>query len=109
MDEPDRSLGNIYVNDIILPKLLDLADRNKIVVIVTHSANLAVRTLPYRSILKDYDNTKYLTYIGSPFSDKLINVLDYNDNRIWKEESIEVLEGGEEAFLERGDTYNVKY
>ena len=45
LDEPDRSLGNVYVNSVILPRLLELSNLNKIVVIVTHSANLAVSAL----------------------------------------------------------------
>jgi predicted ATPase len=109
LDEPDRSLGNIYVNDIILPKLLSLADQNKTIVLVTHSANLAVRSLPYCSILKEYDNKRYLTYVGSPFSNSLVDITDEKNTKEWKRESINILEGGEEAFLERGDTYNVRY
>lgn len=107
LDEPDRSLGNVYVNSVILPKLIELANQNKIVVIVTHSANLAVRSLPYCSILKDYVNKTYKTYIGNPYMNSMINVYNSNDLKDWKFESIQILEGGKEAFLERGDTYNV--
>jgi len=108
LDEPDRSLGNVYVNGVILPRLLELANQNKIVVIVTHSANLAVRALPFCSILKDYDNKIYKTYIGSPFLDKMFNIIDKSEIKDWKHESIEILEGGKDAFLERGDTYDVR-
>jgi predicted ATPase len=107
LDEPDRSLGNVYVNSVILPKLLELANQKKIVVIVTHSANLAVRALPFCSILKDYDNKIYKTYIGSPFLDKMVNIEVHSEVKDWKHESIEILEGGKDAFLERGDTYDV--
>ena len=108
LDEPDRSLGNVYVNSVILPKLLELSNQNKIVVIVTHSANLAVRALPFCSILKDYDNKIYKTYIGSPFLNNMINIIDDKETKDWKHESIEILEGGKDAFLERGDTYDVR-
>jgi hypothetical protein len=108
LDEPDRSLGNVYVNSVILPRLLELSNLNKIVVIVTHSANLAVRALPFCSILKDYDNKVYKTYIGSPFLNNMKNVLNDKEIKDWKHESIEILEGGKDAFLERGDTYDVR-
>ena len=105
LDEPEKSLGNTYVNDIIVPKLVSLAKSKKVVVVVTHNANIAVRTFPYTSILKTYIDGKYITYVGNPFVDKLVQIGNENNTLNWKEESIKILEGGKLAFDERGEIY----
>ena len=105
LDEPEKSLGNNYVNDFLVSRLNDLAKMKKVVIVATHNANIAVRTMPYRSILKVYDNGEYKTYVGNPYVNKLTNISDKNDFRNWKEESIKILEGGKEAFEERKDIY----
>lgn len=105
LDEPEKSLGNNYVSDVLVARLNDLAKMKKVVVVATHNANVAVRTMPYRSILKVYDNGEYKTYVGNPFINKLVNIKDTNDMKDWKEESIRILEGGKEAFEERSDIY----
>jgi len=105
LDEPEKSLGNNYVSDVLVSRLNDLAKMKKVVVVATHNANVAVRTMPYRSILKVYDNGEYKTFIGNPYVNKLVNIKDENDYKDWKEESIRILEGGKEAFEERSDIY----
>jgi len=105
LDEPEKSLGNNYVSDVLVSRLNDLAKMKKVVVVATHNANVAVRTMPYRSILKVYDNGEYKTFIGNPYVNKLVNIKDENDYKDWKEESIRILEGGKEAFDERSDIY----
>lgn len=105
LDEPEKSLGNTYVNDVLVSKINELSKHKKTVIIVTHNANIAVRTFPYRSILKEYSNGEYKTYVGNPFTNKLINTKDNTDTKEWKEESIKILEGGKEAFEERGEIY----
>lgn len=105
LDEPEKSLGNNYVSDILVKRLNDLAKMKKVVVVATHNANIAVRTMPYRSILKVYDNGEYKTYIGNPYVNKLVNIKNMADIKDWKAESIRILEGGKEAFDERSDIY----
>lgn len=105
LDEPEKSLGNNYISEVLVGKLNDLAKRKKVVIVVTHNANIAVRTLPYRSILKTYDNGVYKTYIGNPYTNQLINIKDDTDCKNWKDESIKILEGGKDAFDERSDIY----
>ena len=46
LDEPERSLGNEYINDVIVPLIKERARAGKKVFISTHDANIAVRTLP---------------------------------------------------------------
>lgn len=104
-DEPELGLGNSYIDSIIRPALSALGKRNKIVVIATHNANIAVRTLPYATILRVYDNGMFNTYIGNPFINNLINIKDISDAKYWKDESMRILEGSEEAFYERRDIY----
>lgn len=104
-DEPELGMGNSYIDATIRPQISDLARRHKTVVIATHNANLAVRTLPYMSIFRKYENGNYYTYVGNPFRNELINLDDEGDLLNWTVESMHTLEGGKEAFYERKDIY----
>ncbi|MEG0361822.1 MAG: hypothetical protein RR602_09315 [Longicatena sp.] len=105
LDEPELSVGHSYINEVIVPKLIDLSKLGKKVILSTHDANIAVRTLPLQSIYREYRESKYFTYIGSTFTDSLSNIMDDNDTYSWTNKSISTLEGGELAFLERGEIY----
>jgi len=105
LDEPERSLGNEYINDVIVPLLKERARENKRVFISTHDANIAVRTLPYSSIYRCHGKSGYSTYVGNPFTNNLVNPKDATDKMDWKKVSMRTLEGGEEAFGERGNIY----
>lgn len=105
LDEPERSLGNEYISDVIVPLLKERARENKRIFISTHDANIAVRTLPYSSIYRCHGKDGYSTYIGNPFTNNLVNPKDGTDQMDWKKVSMRTLEGGEEAFGERGDIY----
>lgn len=74
-------------------------------IVVTHNANIAVRTFPYTSVLKTYSDGVYETYVGNPFVNELISLSDSKHVLNWKTESLKILEGGEEAFEERGEIY----
>ena len=104
-DEPELGMGNSYIDATIRPQISDLAKRHKIVVVATHNANLAVRTLPYMSIFRKHENGKYYTYIGNPFCNELVNIVNDEDTLNWTVESMHTLEGGREAFYERKDIY----
>lgn len=104
IDEPEANLGSTYINDEIVPLLKDLAHAKKKIVIATHDANIAIRTRPSNSILKIVDNENYKTYIGNMFTDILYSI-DSSEKLSWKDESIKYLEGGKDAFEERGDLY----
>lgn len=105
LDEPERSLGNEYINDVIVPLIKDRARAGKKVFISTHDANIAVRTLPYCSVYRCHGSNGYSTYIGNPFSNDLVNPENKDDTQDWKKISMRTLEGGEEAFGERGKIY----
>lgn len=106
LDEPEAGMSNSYIDGVIRPLVVKLGKAGKTVVIATHNANLAVRTLPYSSIYREHQNgQKYKTYIGNPFIDKLVNIDDSSDDVPWSGKSMEVLEGGEEAFFERMRIY----
>lgn len=105
LDEPERSLGNEYINDVIVPLIKERARAGKKLFISTHDANIAVRTLPYSSVYRCHGPHGYATYIGNPFSNNLVNLEDKNDALDWKKVSMKTLEGGEEAFGERGKIY----
>ena len=105
LDEPERSLGNEYINDVIVPLIKERARAGKKVFISTHDANIAVRTLPYSSVYRCHGRAGYSTYIGNPFTNNLVNLNDGADQLDWKNVSMRTLEGGEEAFGERGKIY----
>lgn len=104
IDEPELNLGSTYINQEIVPLLKDLSKAKKKIIVATHDANIAVRTRPSNSILKIVDNGDYSTYIGNMFTD---NLFDIASEKIlsWRDESIKYLEGGKNAFDERGDLY----
>ena len=105
IDEPEKSLGNDYINDVIVPLLKEKALLGKKVVIATHDANIAVRTLPYNSIYRLHDQGQYFTFTGNPFSNSLKCIFNSRPELDWKEVSMKTLEGGKEAFGERGKIY----
>jgi predicted ATPase len=105
LDEPERSLGNDYINDVIVPLIKERARAGKKIFISTHDANIAVRTLPYSSVYRCHEKSGYKTYIGNPFTNNLVNPKNVSDQLEWKKVSMRTLEGGEEAFGERGIIY----
>ena len=107
IDEPELGMGNSFIEDSIRPKLIELSKQNRTVIIATHNANIAVRTLPYCTIYREYAGKGiYRTYSGNPFSDALIDIDDPGNKRNWTETSLRTLEGGREAFGERGYIYD---
>ena len=105
LDEPELGMGNSYIDTDIRPLISNLAKRRKVVIVATHNANIAVRTLPYMSIFRVHENGNYKTFVGNPFDDRLVCIEDPSDVRSWTEESMHSLEGGREAFYERRDIY----
>lgn len=105
LDEPELGMGNSYIDTNIRPIISSLAKQHKTVVIATHNANIAVRTLPYMSIFRTHKNGVYCTYVGNPFDDQLKNIDDETDIKSWTMESLHTLEGGKEAFYERKNIY----
>ncbi len=105
IDEPEKSLGNDYISEVIVPLIKEKAKSGKRVIIATHDANIAVRTLPYNSIYREHDINGYYTYSGNPFSNNLICSSGKKPNLDWKLISMKTLEGGKDAFGERGKIY----
>ena len=105
VDEPEKSLGNDYINDVIVPLIKEKALLGKKVVIATHDANIAVRTLPYNSIYRLHEKGKGHTLTGNPYSNSLNCIDGLQPSLDWKEISMKTLEGGKDAFGERGKIY----
>ena len=105
IDEPEKSLGNDYISEVIVPLIKERAKSGKKLIIATHDANIAVRTLPYNSIYREHDINGYYTYSGNPFSNSLICNSSTKANLDWKLISMKTLEGGKSAFGERGKIY----
>lgn len=109
IDEPEKSLGNDYISEVIVPLIKEKAKSGKRIIIATHDANIAVRTLPYNSIYREHDINGYYTYSGNPFSNSLVCRSDKKENLDWKSISMKTLEGGKSAFGERGKIYGNTY
>lgn len=106
LDEPELGMSNSYIDAVVRRRIQELAAANKTVLIATHNANLAVRTLPYVSVYREHVNGDvYRTYVGNPFSDSLVDIDDPSNTLSWATKSLEVLEGSEEAFYNRRDIY----
>lgn len=105
IDEPEKSLGNDYINDVIVPLLKERAQQGKKVIVATHDANIAVRTLPYSSTYRQHDLNNYYTFIGNPFTNNLVCITGEKPSLDWKNISMKTLEGGRDAFGERSKIY----
>lgn len=102
LDEPELSVGHKYINEIIVPRLKELAALDKIIIVSTHDANIAVRTLPLMTIYREYKKT----YVGNLFINELVEI--NNAHKIkWTDTSMTYLEGGDFAFKERGKSYGI--
>ncbi|MCS5465189.1 hypothetical protein NWO25_15365 [Enterococcus lactis] len=69
----ERGLGNKYIADYIIPRLKQLRDNGKTLIISTHNANIAISTLPSQSIYCRYPNSSGYYMIGNMYSNQLIN------------------------------------
>lgn len=105
LDEAELGMSNSYVDGVIRERVQNLARQGKTIILATHNANLAVRTLPYLSVYREHDNGTYRTYVGNPFTDELIDIDDAENVLSWTKKSLEVLEGSKEAFYNRKDVY----
>lgn len=108
IDEPEVNLGSEYIENTIVPLIKNLGRLKKVVIVATHDANIATRTYPITSILKITNDNNYYTYQGSMFTNQLVNKGDSSDILEWNIESGKYLEGGINAFIERGNLYGNK-
>ncbi|WJG69379.1 hypothetical protein [Spiroplasma ixodetis] len=108
LDEPEKSLDNNFVNDVLVRKLNEKANQGKTIVIVTHNANLGIRTSPYLTIYRkipDLESSENETFLGHAFIDKMSDIKKQEVNLFWTEVCEKILEGGSEAFNDRSNYY----
>jgi|GEM_PF-5233551 len=78
IDEPELSLDNKVVKEVVLEKIKSLSLTNeKHIFLVTHNANLAILSNPKTIIYKE----KEKTYIGDGIDNSLFNYLNYEDTK----------------------------
>lgn len=105
LDEPDVFLDSKTVTDYLLPKISELVEARKTVVISTHNSAIGVNTIPinyiYRQPIKDEN---YLTYIGSIWTNafKCLNIEKEID---FIEAIVNNFEGGHKHFKFRKEIY----
>lgn len=106
LDEPELGMSNSYIDAVIRPKLQRLAASGKTVIVATHNANIAVRTLPYLCLYREHvSGDLYRSFFGNPFCNELVCDEDGVPPKSWSNCSMETLEGGEEAFYDRMTIY----
>lgn len=105
LDEPEASMGNEFINRVIVEQINKLAKMDKTIIVSTHNANIAVRTLPWQTVYREYKDGRYITFTGNPFTDILRDVDGKAEDKGWAATSLKMLEGGKEAFEERGVAY----
>lgn len=106
-DEIERGLGNKYISSYLIPKIKELRDRGKTVIISTHNANIAINTLPSQTIYCSYDviHEEPEFYVGNMYSNTLEN--SKSEELKWEKIALLHLEGSEEMFTNRRDIYGV--
>ena len=106
-DEIERGLGNRYISSYLIPKIKELRDRGKTVIISTHNANIAINTLPSQTIYSAYDvlHEEPEFYVGNMYSNRLEN--SKSDKLKWEQIALLHLEGSEEMFANRRDIYGI--
>ena len=102
-DEIERGLGHKYIADYLIPKLKQLRNMGKIIVLSTHDANIAINTLPSQTIYCDYPSEN-IYYSGNMYSNKLIGIAN-GDTKNWRDTAIIHLDGGEKLFNSRSNIY----
>ncbi|OAQ55650.1 hypothetical protein [Enterococcus thailandicus] len=105
-DEMERGLGNKYIADYIIPRLKQLRDNGKTLIISTHNANIAISTLPSQSIYCRYPHSSGYYMIGNMYSNQLINFKNPHEIVQWEPLAIEHLEGNETMFVRRKNIWN---
>jgi hypothetical protein len=102
-DEIERGLGHKYIADYLIPKLKQLRDMGKTIVLSTHDANIAINTLPSQTIYCNYPSEN-IYYSGNMYSNELIGIVN-GDTKNWRDTAIIHLDGGEKLFNSRSNIY----
>ncbi|HAP8556465.1 TPA: hypothetical protein IV163_002849, partial [Enterococcus faecium] len=107
-DEIERGLGNKYISDYLIPKLDNLRNQNKLIVLSTHNANIATNTLPSQCIYCDFkdDNSNGYFY-GNMYSGELVGSLDPSEILNWEDKALDHLEGSQNMFSRRKNLYGI--
>lgn len=102
-DEIERGLGHKYIADYLIPKLKQLRNMGKIIVLSTHDANIAINTLPSQTIYCNYPSEN-IYYSGNMYSNELMGIVN-EDTKNWRDTAIIHLDGGEKLFNSRSNIY----
>jgi len=104
-DEVERGLGNKYISEYLIPRLKELRDKGKTLVISTHNANITINTLPSQVVYCNYPDVNTY-YKGNMYSNELVGVID-ETVLSWEEQALIHLEGSEEMFNRRRNIYGI--
>jgi len=102
-DEIEKGLGNKYVAEFVIPKIKELRDKGKCIVVTTHDANIAVSTLPSQTVYCEYPKEE-VYYVGNMYSNELVGTKSSTVVN-WLEKAMIHLEGGDKMFSIRRNIY----
>ena len=107
LDEPDIFLSKDSITTFLIPKISELSEKRKTILIATHNSSVGINTIPINYIYRRYikGNDECGTYIGSIWQKYFINMKDKDDKINFKNEIIESFEGGEKHFNFRKKIY----
>lgn len=95
----------------IINEMHDLGKMGKTVIIATHNSNIAVYTKPLNLIYREVNNNEYTTFIGNYYDKNLLRIHLDDDGlteieiKDKSEVLLNILEGGKDNFIERGNYY----
>ncbi|WP_438838873.1 hypothetical protein [Streptococcus pluranimalium] len=108
-DEMERGLGNHYISSYLIPKIKELRDRGRTIIISTHNANIAINTLPSQTVFCDYDVSNDIPrlFVGNMYENRLTSLNLGELTLTWEEVALQHLEGSGEMFENRRDIYGI--
>lgn len=110
LDEPSTFLESKIISKNILQKIGDLKEREKTIVMTTHSSTLGINSIPNNMIFRQNQflpNSKnYKTFSGNFLSRKLFLTNELIENIELKKILLENFEGGEKHYIFRKDIYD---
>jgi len=92
LDQPDENLDNQTIMQQLVPAIKEAARRRQII-IVTHSANVAIVADADQLIIADFDGTSFTYSYGA---------IESPDRNV---DAVDILEGTWEAYVNRGQKY----
>ena len=112
LDEPETSLNNIFISNVIQQKLIDLNKKRKTIVMTTHNNILGMNSRAMNFIFRDNkksnNNDLFDTLIGSIQEGNLYDIVANSETKInIREKLFEIFEGDKDKYIYRRKVYGI--